>query len=512
MLQFRSEFSKSDKIFIPRLKIWIIILAILSAGHFFRSFKFINFNILAFALISLSIIVSFIPIFFKESKRKNFYYGIFLCFFDPICVSLFVYFSDAYHHVFLFLYILSLLFSGLLLSRLGVIIITFYNALLFQLVIYFSNFPIGQTFKVAVIITFFVFTLSIIRIKDYFNNIIRYLRVKDKNISLLEFFNLYLVNNMQNGLITVNENFIISFWNMAASDILRKNYKDVIGKDIRDVAPEIARYCVDNISDHVEIDYELEGKINNISLKVSPIKIEKEYVGNIIVLEDITEFIENQRVNRQNEKLAAIGRLVAALAHEIRNPLASISGSVEMLKECRENDDDRDKLMEIILREISSLNILICELLDFVKPIKLKQSEFNLSELIKDTIDLIRFEKKIQIESYLDEKLNYFGDKNKMKQVLLNILKNAVEILDEETGIIRVFLKESNKNVSQIIIEDNGRGIAQENLEKIFEPFFTTKEKGTGLGLATCQNILIMHGATVKAERKEGKTSFIITL
>jgi len=451
-------------------------------------------------------------LFLKEDKKENFYYGAILSFFDPICISILLYFSNNYHHVFSFLYVLTLLFSGLLLSKFGVLVVTAYNAIVFLLAVYMANFELNKFFLIVVVLLLFVFSLSVISLKDYFKNIIRYLRIKDKNISVLEFFNVYLINNMHNGLIVVDENLKISFWNSSAGKILGKKYSDVLGKKLNEIYPDFCRYCTELASDHIEKWISVREKRICLTAKVSPISVEGKFVGNIIVLEDITKFKENQRINEQNSKLAAIGRLAAALAHEIRNPLASISGSVEMLEESIGETKQNSKLMKIILREIDGLNILISELLDFVKPIKLKKTECNLSKLIIESIDLIKFEKKISIDTKLDETIVYYGDANKLKQVFFNILKNSFDILDKKSGKINVELGRLKEGKIQIIFKDNGPGIDKNNLEKVFEPFFTTKEKGTGLGLATCHNIIVMHGGEIEVSSKRSKTVFKIII
>ena len=375
-----------------------------------------------------------------------------------------------------------------------------------------AGFQVGGLFQFTVILLFFVIFFSIINLKEYFKSIIKHLRIKDKNISILEFFNVYLINNMQNGLITVDEDFIISFWNKAAERIVGKKYVEVVSKSLNDIYPRLCKYCTEEVSEHVEIWENINGKNICLTIKASPIIVNQDYVGNILVFEDITKFKENQRNSEQTRRLAAIGRLAAALAHELRNPLASISGSVEMLKDESVDPGDYKRLLEIIIREIDGLDILISELLDFVKPITLKRKEYNLSKLIQETISLINFEKKIKIRTELDDSILYSCDPNKLKQVFLNILKNAFDILNEDVGFINVSMKYTSEKKIIILFEDNGPGISKENMEKIFEPFFTTKERGTGLGLATCHKVLEMHGGGIEVGSETGKTQFKITL
>jgi len=513
VLYFRSESSRIEKTFVPRLKVWILVIISFLAGYIFSDIRLINFNINIFISVSVLIFLSFIPLLFlKKDRKRNFYYGLFITILDPLCISALMIAADSYHHIFIFLYVISLLFSGLLLNRAGLLLITAINSILFVAVVKIAGFEVNSVFQVAVVLMFFVFSLSLISLRDYFKNIIRHLRIKDKNISVLEFFNVYLIDNMHNGLVVVNENQKISFLNESAGKILNKKAGEVGGEDLKNIFPDISEFCGKKPSEHIEIWKLIDGKNKCITAKISPVHIENDFVGNIIIFDDITGFKESQRINEQNRRLAAIGRLAAALAHELRNPLASISASVEMIGEDTNDAADRKRLMKIIVREIDSLNVLISELLDFVKPIRLNKKDFNINKLLYQTIDLIKFEKKIGIQTVFEDDVIVYGDQNKLKQVFLNILKNAMHDLNENEGKIVVGLRKTIDGRTLITFEDNGPGIPRGNLEKIFEPFFTTRESGTGLGLPTCHNIIVMHGGKIEVKSIEGKTEFRVII
>jgi two-component system sensor histidine kinase PilS (NtrC family) len=232
-------------------------------------------------------------------------------------------------------------------------------------------------------------------------------------------------------------------------------------------------------------------------------------------IEDITDRVDQEAVQKENEKLAAIGRLAAGIAHEIRNPLAGISGSVELLSQNVSSDDDK-KLMKIILKEIDRLNMLITEFLDYAKPLRLQIKDTEIGKLIKEIVFPIeqKFKDLIQFTININHEQKLAIDEDKLKQALLNIVINASQSFDmskeEKREVIISGYQVENKFA--IEISDNGKGISKEIQEKIFEPFFTTKPKGTGLGLAVTHRILELHGAQVQLYSDQGLgTKFVIT-
>ena len=220
---------------------------------------------------------------------------------------------------------------------------------------------------------------------------------------------------------------------------------------------------------------------------------------------------------KQKEKLAAIGQLAAGLAHEIRNPLASISGSIEMLSQTTSSLDDQ-KLMRIVLKEVHRLNQLITEFLDYAKPGKLPTDVVALDQIIQESLDGLQM--SLRSQEFLTENLKLEvaldnawvkGFSGPLKQAFLNFFINAVQAMkDSPSPCLRVQLKSGPTKV-QVSIEDNGSGMPLDVQQRIFEPFFTTRAKGTGLGLAMTHKILTMHSVQISLESKVGVgTRFIL--
>jgi two-component system sensor histidine kinase PilS (NtrC family) len=207
--------------------------------------------------------------------------------------------------------------------------------------------------------------------------------------------------------------------------------------------------------------------------------------------------------------MAAVGQLAAGIAHEIRNPLASISGSVQLLGAgFKPQQEEEQKLMRIVLREIDRLNNLITEFLDFVRPDVLKDDPIDLNVLIRDVVEMLKFNKNLRADIVQDLDLKadveISGNRDKLKQALLNIVINAYQAMNdvaEPKITIRTFSTDGKVTLK---IRDRGCGIDEVGLRRMFEPFHTTKPKGTGLGLAVTHKIIESHHGHIEVESAKG--------
>lgn len=230
------------------------------------------------------------------------------------------------------------------------------------------------------------------------------------------------------------------------------------------------------------------------------------------ILHDITNQKRNERATLLSEKLAATGRLVRTLAHEVRNPLSNIHMSIEQLSSLTK-DEDRIYL-DIIDRNGKRINDLITELLTSSKPTEMALEKVTIQQVIDESIasavDRLTL-KQIKLKLNYPETPCYIrGDLGKLKIALLNIIINAIEAMEKNPGELRIALVTSEEN-NMVEISDTGCGIPPENLSKLFEPFFTSKRNGIGLGLASTLNILQAHNATVEVKSKVGAgTTFLV--
>ncbi|MFL5747923.1 MAG: PAS domain S-box protein [Niastella sp.] len=232
------------------------------------------------------------------------------------------------------------------------------------------------------------------------------------------------------------------------------------------------------------------------------------------IVHDITNLKKAEKATLQIEKLAATGRLVRTLAHEVRNPLNNINLSVEHLREETANNENGSTYLEIIQRNSNRIGALITELLNSSRPAEMKMESHVLQsimdESILEAIDRLTLQRiKLEIK-YPDTPVMVSVDKEKLKLAFSNILINATEAINHKQGRISVVINYSPD--PSIVISDNGCGISEENISRLFEPYFTSKRNGMGLGLASTLNIIQSNkGAIdVKSTLNEG-TSFIIT-
>ena len=233
------------------------------------------------------------------------------------------------------------------------------------------------------------------------------------------------------------------------------------------------------------------------------------------VIHDISLIKQAERSNLRAEKLAAAGRLVRTLAHEVRNPINNINLACEHLRSI-DSSEDNELYFDIIYRNSGRINELIKELLDSSRPTEMQLKDCVLQSVIdeivnaaKDRINLKNIE--LQLD-YPSELINVYVDFNKMVIALLNILINAVEAIEIEKGRISIKVKKDKDNAI-IEITDNGSGISEDKIPRLFEPYYTSKRNGIGLGLASTLNIIQAHNGSIEVTSEPGKsTTFAVTL
>lgn len=332
----------------------------------------------------------------------------------------------------------------------------------------------------------------------------------------LERLNQVILTNINSGLMVINTAGRIRSFNNAASKITGYRIEEVYNRPIDAIFPEFGAFDSEALEgvDRGEIDYR-RNEAETLTLGYSAGRIvdrNNESLGLLIAFQDLTEFKALEEQLKRADRLAAVGRLASGLAHEIRNPLASISGSVQLLLEDAQVRDEDRKLMKIIIKEADRLSSLLSDFLNFARPAPLQLEWIDLAALVDELITLLsasgQFQRVMIEKAYLGP-IRMNVDPQKMHQILWDLLINAGEAATPE-GKIRI---EIDGTKGEIIIEDNGAGIADEDRHKLFEPFYTTKERGTGLGLANVYANIEAHQGRIYVEPGSlGGARFIIEL
>jgi signal transduction histidine kinase len=224
---------------------------------------------------------------------------------------------------------------------------------------------------------------------------------------------------------------------------------------------------------------------------------------------------EAQLKVERSQKLSLVGQLAAGVAHEIKNPLASIKGAADILSEEETAQDEREEFKGILRNEIKRIDSTVTEFLKFARPKETKKERVNLSKIVMAAIRQVQAQANrqgVSIDTFIEDGIDVNGDPEKLHQMILNLILNAIQA-SREGGAIRVEMNDEIPSAARLEIVDKGAGIKQNDIEHIFEPFFTTKSSGTGLGLAIVKDIVDNHNGEISIDSEEGKgTKILVTI
>lgn len=332
----------------------------------------------------------------------------------------------------------------------------------------------------------------------------------------LENLNNAILVNITSGLMILDSAGNIQSFNHSAERITGYSLEDVFGRHFQELFSGMVAFKGDSfhITEREEctfIDQKDESRIIGYRTSLLQNGV-AETLGLLISFQDLTQIKEMEERLKRSDRLAAVGQLASGMAHEIRNPLASISGSVQLLMEEGRFSEDEAHLMKIVLREADRLNKLLSDFLAFARPAPLRHGEVDIASMLDELADMVAADKRFTAIRILKEYSSCCRialDGRQLRQALWNLVINAAEAICGG-GTIRLGI---DRKAGTIFVEDSGPGIPREIRAKVFDPFFTTKEKGTGLGLATVYSIVEQHGGSIDIrEGKGGGTRLIIHL
>jgi two-component system sensor histidine kinase PilS (NtrC family) len=337
----------------------------------------------------------------------------------------------------------------------------------------------------------------------------------------------YILENMSSGVLVVDVDGRVATMNAAAEEILEVRKDDVLSHHVDSTlgprVPDLARELVQSLATErprrrQEISgHTRAGSYRPLGISISPLTDgTQRRRGVIAVFQDLTEVHEMRERVRKADRLAAVGELSAGIAHELRNPLASISGSIEMLYHELSLDGENRRLMELIMRESDRLDRIISDFLEFARLRTPRRTPSKLDRCIEEVVTLVRqnAEKSAGIEirtSFASGLPAVWMDDEQMRQVFMNLAVNACESMNHG-GTLHIAAERAGADWVRVSFQDTGCGIDPEGLERMFEPFFTTKDGGTGLGLAMANKIVNAHGGSIEFRNADRGAVFTIVL
>ena len=331
-------------------------------------------------------------------------------------------------------------------------------------------------------------------------------------------FNDRIIESMRSGLVTTDLLGHIITFNRAAEEITGHRASDVRGNNIFTIFGDIEKQIeagLESIRTRTRLPrFDIgcktaDGREIHLGFSVAPLVDESDNSrGYVLTFQDLTEVMELEREVRRQERLAALGKMAAGLAHEIRNPLASMRGSVQVLASELSFSPDQSQLMQIVLRESDRLNRIVSDFLTYARPPKIERTVIELSSLLSETIALLRNSPELRPdhlinEEYPTEPLIYQGDPNQMRQIFWNLARNAIQAMPQG-GKLNVSLEARPNRDVTIAFTDTGQGMSREQKERLFEPF-NSSSGGTGLGMAIVYQLVRDHLGKIIVESEAGK-------
>lgn len=349
------------------------------------------------------------------------------------------------------------------------------------------------------------------------------------------------VESLTSGLLTNDSEGRITSFNPEAERITGRSAGEVFGRPLGEVipgAPEVLQegFAAAGRGDRSRLRLRFQGPSGHeIHLGIAGSVLrsaEGEPAGHVVIFQDVTKVVEMEAALRRQERLAAVGSLSAHLAHEIRNPLAAISGSIQVLQGSLGSDgrdDETRRLVGIAVREADRLNQLITDFLQYARPAPGPPAPVAIATVAAEVLEMFDSVRPatVSISCEIPAALRVLAEEGPLRQVLWNLFLNAVQAMPEG-GTLRVSAADvpaqapaaGSRNLPdegvgwvEIEVADTGTGIPEDVLDRIFDPFFTTKKDGTGLGLATVHRVVESCGGSLSVESAVGRgTTFRIRL
>ncbi|MFN2442151.1 MAG: nitrogen regulation protein NR(II) [Thermoanaerobaculia bacterium] len=462
---------------------------------------------------------------------------------DVFVITMLVYFTGGLDSPFSFLYLVTIITASMILYRQGGLVTASGSVILYaglvDLMYYgflppppqsFFSSPLWSPVRLYLnlatnIAGFYATALLTSYVSEKLRRTSEELSVNRHNLAELRALNENVVASIPSGLLTIDNDGRITFINPAACEILALRPEDAIGKSLSDLAllekgtfePAASRLGDERVV-RGEIDTPLTtGETVRLGYSLSRLfSLEGDPSGFTYIFQDLTEMKKLEAQLRMKDRMAAVGELSAGIAHEIRNPLAAIAGSVQVLARSVTASSQEQRLMSIVLKESERLNKTIADFLRFVKPHEKREAEFDIAASLIETLELLSNSPEVgedkSIHWTVDPSSYMFrGDQDQMKQVFWNLARNALQAMPGG-GVLEVHAVVDREHY-RIRFSDEGKGMTASERRALFQPFRTSFPSGTGLGMAISYRIIQEHSGTIEVDSVPGQgTSIVVAL
>src|SRR5713101_4365425 len=454
---------------------------------------------------------------------------------DLLVETMLVYFTGALDSPFSFLYLVSIITASMMLYRRGGLLAASGAAILYGglgvlLVYHLIPLPeqswivptfLWSTTRLYLIIAtnfsgFYATAFLTSYISEKLQKTSEELDEKGRIVAALRALNQNVVESIPSGLITLLTEGIASFVNPAGCQILMTESRSVIGRHVAELGffrdeewDDALRTLQSETVVRIEKNnFPVADEDRSLGYALTPLyTLEGTASGYTLIFQDLTDMKKLEAELRLKDRMAAVGELSAGIAHEIRNPLAAIAGSVQVLRKSNALSQQEQRLMSIILKESERLNKSIADFLRFVRPQDRRPAEFDIAASLSETLDLLANSPELRPDHRIERQIapssfTLVGDADQIRQVFWNLARNAFQAMPHG-GLLRVST-EVSAEVYRICFTDSGRGMSEVDLRRLFQPFRTNFPSGTGLGMAISYRIVQAHGGAIDVASRSG--------
>ena len=453
---------------------------------------------------------------------------------DLAVETLLVYFTGGLDSPFSFLYLVSIITASMLLYRRGGLLTASGAVILYgglADLMYYGVLPLPEQswflptawtssrlyFNMAANFAgFYATALLTSYVSEKLQRTSEELDVNRQNLAELRALNQNVVESIPSGLITLSPYGTASFINPAGCQILQVPPHAVLGRHVteldffsldewNEVRTQLTKGAVVRAEKE---DFPVGAETRSIGFAITPLHtLDGQSSGYTLIFQDLTEMKRLEREVRLKDRMAAVGELSAGIAHEIRNPLAAIAGSVQVLKSSRSLSPQEQRLMSIVLKESERLNKTIAEFLRFVRPQEKMATDFDIAASLSEALDLLSNSSELRSDHEIRREIDppsfqLTGDADQIRQVFWNLARNALQAMPN--GGVLTVRTEVRDGSYDIVFTDSGRGMSHSDLQRLFQPFRTNFPSGTGLGMAISYRIVQEHGGRIDVETREG--------